>query len=318
MAADRYSQRTRAQGITIDNTAPTLLSATPADGSVVTPVTSIALVASEPVSAVQGATLDGAAATAQISGSNVTFTTSPLGAGAHKLTGALVDAAGNSGVFSVHFTVKVKAHAPLTLRVGKPTTRTQSRGAKRVFRVSVSLSGPARVRATLLSPTGRPLRKLKANLSAGRHSLRFVLPSASLPPGRYTILVVATAPDGSKARQARVRDDRRQAAAEARRPPESDPAPQEVVFPVAPASGPDRGDVSAPPDPPTPPARTKKPKPKKHAPPAKGEALETASGYVSDSKPGHTVALVLVLFALGAMIAFLIKMEMGRMLRPRR
>ncbi len=49
-------------GITIDNTAPTMLSATPADGSVVTPVTSIALVASEPVSAVQGATLDGAAA----------------------------------------------------------------------------------------------------------------------------------------------------------------------------------------------------------------------------------------------------------------
>ena len=65
------------------------------------------------------------------------------------------------------------------------------------------------------------------------------------------------------------------------------------------------------------PARSK-PEPKKHAPPAKGEALETASGYVSDSKPGHTVALVLVLFVLGAMIAFLIKMEMGRMLRPRR
>ena len=90
------------------------------------------------------------------------------------------------------------------------------------------------------------------------------------------------------------------------------------MFPVAPASGPDGGDVSAPPDSPTPPAHTSKPEPKKQAPHAKGEALETASGYVSDSKPGHTVALVLVLFVLGALIAFLIKMEMGRMLRPRR
>ena len=235
----------------------------------------------------------------------------------HKLTGALVDAAGNSGVFSVQFTVKVKAHAPLTLRVGKPTTRTQSRGAERVFRVSVSLSGPARVRATLLSPTGRPLRKLKANLSAGRHSLRFVLPSASLPPGRYTILVVATASDGSRlVKRVYVTIAVKQPPKP--KPPESDPAPQEVVFPVAPASGPDGGDVSTPPDSPTPPARTKEPEPKKHAPPAKGEALETASGYVSDSKPGHTVALVIVLFVLGAMIAFLIKMEMGRMLRPRR
>ena len=201
--------------------------------------------------------------------------------------------------------------------MGKPKTRTQSNGAERVFRVSISLSGPARVRATLLSPTGRPLRTLKANLSAGRHSLRFVLPSASLPPGRYTILVVATGPDGSRlVKRAYVTIAVKKATAP--KPPENEVAPQEVVFPVAPASGSDGSDVSAPPDAPTPPAHTSKPEPKKQAPHAKGEALETASGYVSDSKPGHTVALVLVLFVLGAMIAFLIKMEMGRMLKPRR
>ena len=214
-------------GITIDNTAPTLRSATPADGSVVTPVTSIALVTSEPVSAVQGATLDGAVATAQISGSNVTFSTSPLGAGAHKLTGALVDAAGNSGVFSVHFTVKVKAHAPFTLRVGKPKTRALSHGAKRVFRVSVSLSGPARVRATLLSPTGRPLRKLKANRPAGTAFAALRAPERVAPAGALHDSRRRDRPERIEARQARLRDDRRQEGdrAEAEAPREGNRSP---------------------------------------------------------------------------------------------
>src|SRR5439155_1134869 len=68
-------------GIRIDNTAPRVQSATPADGAVVGAAKSIVLVASEPVASIQGASLDGAAATATISGSTVTFSTGPLGAG---------------------------------------------------------------------------------------------------------------------------------------------------------------------------------------------------------------------------------------------
>ena len=185
-------------GIRIDNTAPTMLSATPANGSTVPSVTSIALVASEPVASVQGATLDGSSATSQISGSNVTFPTSSLGGGAHVLTGSFVDAAGNTGAFSVHFTVKVEAHATLIMRVNKPKTKTKSRGSKRVFVVGLALSTPARVQATLFGPTGKRLRTLRTRLTAGGHSLSFILPSSSLPPGRYMILVVATGSDGSK------------------------------------------------------------------------------------------------------------------------
>jgi hypothetical protein len=304
-------------GISIDNTAPTMLSATPADGTIVSPVHSIALVASEPVSAVQGAILDGSAATAQISGSNVTFSTSPLGSGTHALTGAFTDAAGNSGAFSVRFTVRVKAHATLSLRVNKPKTKTLSGGSKRVFLVSFFLSDPARVQATLLSPTGRRLRTLKTTLSAGRHSLRFILPTASLPPGRYTILVSATGLDGSKVVK-RVYVTVAAKPATASKPAESTPVSNEVAIPIAPASGPSDGGAASP-DTSAPPARTSKPEPKKQAPHAKSGALETASGSVSSSKTGHTALLVLILFSLGAAIAFLIKIEMGRMLAsPRR
>ncbi|MEK6275346.1 MAG: Ig-like domain-containing protein [Actinomycetota bacterium] len=305
------------EGVAIDNTAPTLLSATPADRSVVSAVTSIVLVASEPVAAVQGGTLDGSAATSQISGPNVTFPTSPLGAGAHVLIGRLVDAAGNSDAFSVRFTVQVRAHATLTLRVKKPKTKTL--GHKRFFIVPVSLSVPARVQATLLSPTGRRLRVVKTKLSAGGHSLRFVLPTASLPPGRYTILVVATDSDGSKVVKrvyvtvARKHRTVKESAAPA--------APSnEVVLPVAPVSGPGDGAATTSSDSPAPAASTSKPEPKKKQPPprAKGGALETASGYAGGSDPGHTAVLVIGLILLGSAIAFLIKMEMGRMLAPRR
>jgi methionine-rich copper-binding protein CopC len=303
-------------GIRIDNTAPAMLSATPADGSVVSSVTSIALIASEPVASVQGATLDRSGATAQISGSNVTFSTSSLGAGAHALTGSLVDSAGNTGAFSLHFTVEIKAHATLILHVSKPRTQMQSRGSKRVFLVSVSLSTPARVKATLLSPTGKRLRTLRAKLSAGRHSLRFILPTASLPPGRYTILVVATGSDGSKVvKRVYVKIARKQTTVKKRAAKAT--TSTEVVVPVTPASGPSGGSDSSSTSS-TPAAHTSKPEAKKQAPRAKARPLEAASGYVS-SKPGRTVGLVIVLLGMGAAIAFLIKIEMGRMLgSPRR
>jgi len=306
-------------GISIDNTAPTMLSSAPADGSVVSAVTRIALVASEPVSTVRSALLDGSPITAQISGTDVTFSTSQPAAGSHALTGALVDAAGNSAPFSVHFTVKVKAPASLVLRVSKPTTRTQSHGTKRVFRTTVFLSGPARVKATLLSPTGRRLSTQRIRLSAGRHALRFTLPSASLPPGRYTILVVATGPDGKRlVKRVYVTIAVKRTTTPA--PAESEFTSREAVLPVVPASSSGGGSVSAAPDPATPPARTTKPKPEptKQAPHAKSGTLETASEYVGHSRRGHTVALVMGLLLLGGALAFLIKLEMGRMLRPRR
>jgi hypothetical protein len=280
-------------------------------------VTSIALVASEPIASVPGATLDGSAATGQISGTDVTFSTGSLGAGAHALNGSLVDAAGNTGAFSVHFTVHVKAHAQLILQVKKP--KAKPLGRKRVFLVPVSLSTPARVQATLLSPTGRRLRTLRTNLSAGGHSLRFVLPAASLPPGRYTILVVATAADGSKVVK-RVQVKVAKHAIAKKHAPKATGA-KTVVTPVAPASGP-RAESPVSPTPSAAPAGTPetktKTKTKTQDSPVKTRPLETASGYVS-SKPGRTAGLVIVLLGMGLALAFLIKIEMGRMLAsPRR
>ncbi len=278
------------EGIRIDNTAPTMLSATPADGSVVSPVKIIELVASEPIASVLGATLDGSATTGQITGSNVTFSTSSLGAGAHTLTGSLVDAAGNTGAFSVQFTVHVKAQAKLILSVKKPTTKTKSRGSKRVFLVGLSLSTPARVQATLLGPTGRRLRTLKTNLSAGKHSLSFVLPSASLPPGRYTVLVVATASDGSKVvKRVYVRVAKQSVAKE----PGAAANPHAVVVPSAPSARPPAPTSPVVPTPAEAPASKPEPKKQKPKTPAGTRALETASGYVN-SKPSRTLGVIIV------------------------
>jgi hypothetical protein len=147
--------------------------------------------------------------------------------------------------------------------------------------------------------------------------LRFTLPTASLPPGRYTILVVATGSEGSKV----VKRVHATIAAKATvsEPAEETTISREIVIPAAPASGSDGGTVSASPDSSTPLARTSTPESKKQAPPhVKKSTLETASGYVSSSKPGHTAALVLILLLLGGALAFLIKLEMGRMLAPRR
>jgi len=303
------------EGVRIDNTAPAVLSAAPADGSVVSSVTSIQLVASEPVAAVQGATLDGSAATGQVSGSSATFSTKALGAGAHVLAGSLLDAAGNAGSFSVRFTIRVKAHATLILRVNRP--KTGVRGKTRVFSVPLTLSTAAHVQATLLSPSGRPLRTLRTDLSAGRHSLSFALPTASLPPGRYTILVVATGSDGSKVvKRIFVRIPAKRVIVKRGAPKAT--GSTEVAVPIAPASGPRGGGTGASSSPkPSPPLS--KPEPKEEATPPKTRPLETASGYVSSEKSRRTIGLLIVLLCLGAALAFLIRIEMGRMFAsPRR
>jgi hypothetical protein len=204
------------------------------------------------------------------------------------------------------------------MQVKKPTTKTKSHGNKRIFVVGLSLSTPARVQATLLSPTGKKLRSLRTQLSAGRHSLSFVFPSASLPPGRYTILVVATGSDGSKiTKRVYVKVSRKHKAATKRAPGKT--KTRSVAIPVAPPAPPSGSSSDAPSTPNTPSSPTptntgtNKPVTKAPASPPKASPLQTASGYAS-SKPRRTAGFLIVLLGMGAAIAFLIKIEMGRML----
>ena len=90
----------------IDNTPPSFVSATPADGSTLGSATSIAITASEALSAITGATLDGDATGAPaISGALATFATGPLADGPYTLAGTLVDLAGKTSPFETHFTI---------------------------------------------------------------------------------------------------------------------------------------------------------------------------------------------------------------------
>ncbi len=92
--------------VRFDNTAPSLLSSTPADGSVSVSANEIVLTASEPVTA-PGALLDGAAAPAPtVSGNTLTFTTGALADGLHVLSGELEDASGTRVQFRVAVTIE--------------------------------------------------------------------------------------------------------------------------------------------------------------------------------------------------------------------
>ena len=90
----------------IDNTPPSFVSATPADGSTITAASSIAVTASESLSTVNGSTLDGAATVAPtIAGATATYATGALVDGPHTLAGTLVDLAGKTTPFTTHFTI---------------------------------------------------------------------------------------------------------------------------------------------------------------------------------------------------------------------
>jgi hypothetical protein len=92
-------------GIRIDNTAPRIVSSTPAEGSTVTSASSIRLVASETATPV-GVTLDGNPTVGPvISGTQIDYNTGPLGVGPHTLAGELQDASGKKTPFRVHFTI---------------------------------------------------------------------------------------------------------------------------------------------------------------------------------------------------------------------
>ncbi|HZB40623.1 MAG TPA: Ig-like domain-containing protein, partial [Ilumatobacter sp.] len=92
-------------GIRLDNTAPRVISSTPAEGSTVTSTSSIILGTSESATPV-GVTLDGQPTVAPvISGTSITYNTGPLGVGPHTLAGELQDSSGKKAPFRVHFTV---------------------------------------------------------------------------------------------------------------------------------------------------------------------------------------------------------------------
>ena len=92
--------------VRFDNTAPTLISSAPADGTVSTSANQIVLTANEPVTA-PGALLDGIAAPAPaISGSTLTFATGSLSDGLHVLSGELEDASGTRSLFRVAVSIQ--------------------------------------------------------------------------------------------------------------------------------------------------------------------------------------------------------------------
>jgi hypothetical protein len=92
-------------GIRIDNTAPSITAATPADAAVISSASSVQLDASEIVT-VTGVTLDGLATVAPtITGTHIDFATGSLADGAHTLQLTLNDLAGKTTLVQLHFTI---------------------------------------------------------------------------------------------------------------------------------------------------------------------------------------------------------------------
>jgi hypothetical protein len=91
--------------VIVDNTAPTVSSSLPADGSLVQTAGALTIDASEDVAGIANATLDGVAAPAPlVAGATVTYTAT-FDDGPHTLAGELEDVAGNRSPVLVHFTV---------------------------------------------------------------------------------------------------------------------------------------------------------------------------------------------------------------------
>jgi hypothetical protein len=91
--------------VTVDNTAPTVSSSAPDDGSFLPAASALTIVASESVAGIANATLDGVAAPAPLVASTTVTYTSTFDDGPHTLAGELEDLAGNRTSILVHFTV---------------------------------------------------------------------------------------------------------------------------------------------------------------------------------------------------------------------
>jgi hypothetical protein len=143
-AVDQYGNATTitVPSVRVDNTPPTLVASTPADGSIVSSLTSVAATASETLSAVTSLELDGAPASfaATINGASVDFPTGALADGNHALTGTLVDLAGNTYPFRINVTV-MSGQAG-----GAPAT------SKNVSNTAVTTLGTADASATVAVP----------------------------------------------------------------------------------------------------------------------------------------------------------------------
>ena len=91
--------------VTVDNTAPTVSSSAPTDGSLVPTAGTLTIVASENVTGIANATLNGVAAPAPlVAGATVTYTFA-FSDDAYTLAGELEDLAGNRTPIRIHFTV---------------------------------------------------------------------------------------------------------------------------------------------------------------------------------------------------------------------
>ncbi len=128
--------------VRFDNTAPTLASSAPADGSVSASANQIVLTASEPVVA-PGALLDGAAAPAPvIVGNELTFPTGALADGLHVLSGELEDASGTRTPFRVAVTIEGTplANRPPVEKSASPTGMTTLEAAGQLATVRMPAS----------------------------------------------------------------------------------------------------------------------------------------------------------------------------------
>jgi hypothetical protein len=266
---------------------------------------------------VRAPVLDGAAIAPEISGTRVAFATGSLAQGPHELSGTLEDAVGNTSAFKLGFAIKVEARVTLVLGVGRP--RSAKSGKQQVFVVPITLSAPATVQTTLLSPTGRKLRTVQTKLPAGRHAVRMAIPRSSLPPGRYTIIVRATSADGTQVVRrvyvtikAKPAKKRKTVSPKAVVAPSADgggePPAQAPQDPRPAAAEPDRPVVAAPGTGALPTTTTQSPR----------KPLAAASNFVG-GKHRRSLGLVMILLSMGSAVGFLIMVELQRMLpAPRR
>jgi hypothetical protein len=91
--------------VTVDNSAPSLVSSAPADGELAAAAGSLTIVADEDLGGITAAQIDGAAAPAPaLAGATATYTT-VFSDGPHTFSGELEDTAGNTRPIVIHFTV---------------------------------------------------------------------------------------------------------------------------------------------------------------------------------------------------------------------
>jgi hypothetical protein len=171
-------------GIIVDNTAPTVVSSSPAAGGKIARGAPVVLTASETLASASGVKIDGKQANAgTVEGAKATFGVGALAAGTHTLSGVLRDGAGLTAPFSLRFAV---AETALTVRVGTVSRKATSVSAP------VTLSRAATLTARLLSPAGKAVafRRIRAGKGMTRVTFRL---SAQAQPGRYSFLVRAAA-----------------------------------------------------------------------------------------------------------------------------